>query len=174
MKTQTNLSKEEAFREIFTPDILSAADKILARYETKRASILEILRLLQEHYGFMSTEVQQAAAHYLELPEIDVLEVVTFYSLLYKRKKAKNILRVCHTLSCSLLGAEEIIQYLEKRLGVKTGELTPDGLFEIERAECLGACELAPMMQVNDGDYVGPLTREKIDELIARVRGGKG
>ena len=151
---------------IFTPDLKTKADVIVARYETKRASILEILRLLQEHYGHITLEVEEEVARYLEIPPIDVREVMTFYSLFYDKPKAKTRFHVCRTLPCMLRGGRSILKYFEEKLGIKAGERTPDGKFSLHTVECLGACEIAPMMQVNDVDYVGPLTKEKAEELI--------
>lgn len=155
--------------KIFTPDIQKQADAILVNYETKRASILEILRLLQEQYGYISLEIEEAVAKYLELPVIDVHEVVTFYTLFYRQPKAKTRFNVCRTLSCALLGGTDIIKYLEQKLGIKAGEKTPDGKFSLQAVECLGACEIAPMMQLNDNEYIGCLTKQKIDELIKKA-----
>ena len=151
---------------IFTTEIKSTADAIVARYETKRASILEILRLLQEKHGYITLEMEQAVAEYLEIPAIDVREVMTFYTLFYDKPKAQTRLNVCHTAACSLLGAEDIISHIEKKFGIKSGEMTKDSKFSLQRVECLGACEIAPMMQVNDHEYVGCLTKEKVDELV--------
>ncbi|HXV28627.1 MAG TPA: NADH-quinone oxidoreductase subunit NuoE [bacterium] len=153
---------------IFTPEIKTQTDAVVAKYETKRASILEVLRLLQDHYGYISTETEEAVAEYLGIPAIDVHEVITFYSLFYTRPKAKTRFHVCRTLACSLLGGKEIVKCLEKKLGIKSGEKTADGQFSLETVECLGACEIAPMMQLNDREYIGPLTEEKITELIEK------
>ena len=158
----------DRMNQIFTPQIQAKADALLAKYETKRASILEILRLLQEHYGFISLEAEEAVAQYLEIPAIDVHEVITFYSLFYRAPKAKTRFQVCRTLACVLLGGQEILKCLEEKLGIKAGEKTSDGKFSIETVECLGACEIAPMLQMNDDKYIGLLTKEKIEELISR------
>ena len=156
--------------QIFTPEIKKKADAILARYETKRASILEILRLLQEEYGHISLKAEETVAEYLEIPAIDVREVMTFYSLFYDKPKAKTRFHICRTLSCSLRGAEEMIRHLESKLGIKAGETTPDGKFSLHKVECLGACEIAPMLQLNDSEYIGPLTKEKVEELIKKTQ----
>ncbi len=152
--------------KIFTPEIKTKADTILSRYETKRASILEILRLLQESYGYISLEIEQAVAAYLEIPVIDVREVVTFYTLFYQKPKAKTRFNVCRTLPCMLAGGDQIIQYFEEKLGLKPGQMTADGEFGLQTVECLGACEIAPMLQFNDEEFVGYLSKEKIDEMI--------
>lgn len=155
-------------REIFTPQIKQQADVITARYETKRASILEVLRLLQQHYGFISREAELAVAEYLGIAPIDVHEVVTFYLLFYRKPKAQTRFHLCRTLACTLLGAREMVEYLEAKLGIKPGEMTPDGKFSIDTVECLGACELAPMLMMNDEKYIGPLSVQKLNELIKK------
>src|SRR5215211_5977892 len=151
--------------QTFTPEFKEKADKILNQYETKRASILMILRLIQEEYGHITREAEEEVAAYLQIPVIDVREVMTFYTLFYDKPKAKNRFAVCRTLSCTLLGAEDIIKYLETKLGIKAGQTGADAPCSISKVECLGACEIAPMLQYNDGPFYGNLTREKIDEL---------
>ncbi len=157
---------ENIMNKIFTSEIKQKADAILANYETKRASILEILRLLMEHYGHITLEAEEAVAGYLEIPAIDVREVMTFYSLFYNRPKAKTRFHLCRTLTCALTGGDAILRCLEEKLGIKAGGQTPDGKFSLHTVECLGACEIAPMMQVNDSEYVGPLTQEKVDKIL--------
>ena len=152
--------------KIFTPEIRKKADEIAARYETKRASILEILRLLQEHHGHISLEAEEAVAQYLGLPAIDVREVMTFYSLFYSKPRAKTRFHVCQTLSCALLGADKIVRSFEEKLGIKPGQMTPDGKYSLNVVECLGACEIAPMLQKNDSEFVGFLTQEKVEALL--------
>ena len=158
--------------KIFTAAIKEKADAIVARYETRRASILEILRLLQESYGHVSLEMEKAVAAYLEIPVIDVREVVTFYTLFYQKPKAKTRFNVCRTLPCMLAGGDEILKYFEEKLGLKPGQASGD--FSLETVECLGACELAPMLQFNDEEYVGWLTKEKVDEMIKTRCAPKG
>ncbi len=154
--------------KFFSGEILKKADEIAARYETKRAATLEVLRLLMERHGHITPEMEEAAAEYLGVPPIEVREVVSFYTLYHENPKAKTRFCVCRTLSCSLKGAEEVIGHIEKRLGIKPGETTPDGKFSLETVECLGACESAPSMQLNDDQYVGELTAEKVDEIIRK------
>ena len=137
-----------------------------ARYEVRRAALLEILHLMQETYGYISLEIEKEVAHYIGIPDIDVREVMTFYTLFYNKPKAKTRFNVCRTLTCDLLGANEIIRYFEQKLGIKSGEMTKDGQFSLHKVECLGACEIAPMLQLNDCGFVGNLTKEKVDKLI--------
>ena len=153
--------------EIFSkPSFKVKADDILSKYETKRASILEILRLIQEEHGHITLDDEHAVAQYLEIPVIDVREVMTFYTLFYDKPKAKTRFNVCRTLSCSLLSAEKIIHHFEEKLGIKCGQMTADKQYSLHKVECLGACEIAPMMQLNDEKFIGNLTKEKVTDLI--------
>lgn len=167
------MDKEKIINKVFTPEIREKADALLAKYETKRAPILMILRLLQNHYGYVSEESQKAVAYYLELPEIDVVEVMTFYTLFHDEPRAKTEFHVCRTLACNLFGATNIVKCFEEKLGIKSGCKTADGEFSLDEVECLGACEIAPMLQINGGEYVGKLTPAKVDQLIADAKSGK-
>ncbi len=130
------------------------------------------MRLIQDTYGAISGEAELEIAEYFQIPPADVRELMTFYSLFYSKPKGKCHIQICRTLSCTILGAEGLIQYLEGKLGIKCGETTRDGQFSLDQVECLGACEIAPMAQINK-DYAGPLTREKLAEVLARNYVGK-
>lgn len=150
----------------FTPEIKTKADVVTARYEVRRAAMLEILHLMQETYGHISLEIEKAVAQYIGVPDIDVREVVTFYTLYYQKPKAKTRFNVCRTLPCMLAGGDEILKHFDSKHGLKPGHCTADGQFGLQTVECLGACELAPMLQFNDDAFVGWLTKEKVDEMI--------
>lgn len=158
----------ELFNKIFTKEVLAKTDPLVAKYESRRAPMLEVLHHLQEHYGHISLEMEEATAEYLKVSPMDVREVVTFYTLYYTKPKAQVRFNVCRTLTCNLLGAEKIVKCFEKHLGIKSGEKTKDGKFEVKEVECLGACELAPMLQLNDDDYFGHLNEEKVAQLIEK------
>jgi NADH-quinone oxidoreductase subunit E len=143
--------------------------ELQATYPDKRGALLPVLRLAQETFGWISPEVEQHVAELFGLSPAHVHEVVTFYTLFFKRPVGRHVLSVCHNLSCALLGAEDVIAHLQERLGIEAGETTPDGQVTLLRVECLCACEVAPMMQVDD-DFVGPLTREKIDQVLEGLR----
>jgi len=160
----------DLFKKIFTVEVLAKTDPVVTKYETRRAPMLEVLHLLQEHYGHISLEMEEAVAEYLKVSPMDVREVVTFYTLYYTAPKAKVRFNVCRTLTCNLLGAEKIVKCLEKHLGIQSGEKTTDGKFEVKEVECLGACELAPMLQLNDDEYVGHLNEEKVAELLRQTK----
>jgi len=140
-------------------------DGILAKYPQKRAATLPILHLIQSEHGCLPQEVEHFVAGIVDVPPVKVREVIKFYTLFYEKKPGKYHFQVCRSLSCWLRGAPQIVQMLEDRLNLKSGETSEDGKFTITEVECLGACEIAPMLQLND-DYIGPLTRESLDELI--------
>ena len=150
-----------------TPEIQKKMEDIVSKYESKQAALLPILSLFQKEQGYIQPGVEKIAAEFLDLPVIKVEEVISFYTLYSKKHPGKAVIRVCQTTSCFLRGCEDVIRYLEKRLNIKSGEVTSDGKFGLNRVECLGACEMAPMMQIGD-KYVGPLTRGKVDEVLKK------
>jgi NADH-quinone oxidoreductase subunit E len=125
--------------------------------------------MAQDTFGYVSPEVEVYVAGLFELSPAHVHEVVTFYTLFFQQPVGRHVISVCHNLSCSLRGAEEVVAHLQERLGIAAGETTPDGRVTLLRVECLCACEAAPMMQV-DEEYVGPLDREGIDRVLAGLR----
>ena len=140
-------------------------DKIINKYEQKRVALLPLLRCIQEKEGLITPETEKNIAAYLGVPVVHVHEVVCFYHLLHQKRIGKCHFSVCQTTACALRGAEEVIGHIEQRLNIKPGETTPDGKFSLSVVECLGACELAPMMQCNK-EYKGFLDKKKIDEII--------
>lgn len=153
---------------MLTAEILSELDKITAQYEQKRAALLPVLHFIQEKEGLITPQAEQDIAQYLGIAPVQVHEVVSFYHLFHQSRKGKCHFSVCQTTACALRGAEEIIEYIEKKLNLKPGGTTPDGKFSLTVVECLGACEIAPVMQHNK-DYVGGLTKDKINEFIAKT-----
>ena len=153
----------------FSEAQLRRVRELQAMYPDRRGALLPVLRFAQEIFGWISPEVETYVAGLFELSPAHVHEVVTFYTLFLKKPVGRHVLSACHNLSCSLLGAEDVIGYLEERLGIGAGETTPDGRVTLLRVECLCACEVAPMMQVDD-DFVGPLTRARIDQVLEGLR----
>ncbi len=152
-------------QSLFTPELRKKADQICSNYPVKRAAALPVMRLIQDHYGSISSEAELEIADYFNIPAADVRELMTFYTLFYSKPKGKCHIQICRTLSCALRGAEDLIHYLENKLGIKTGETTLDNQFSLDHAECLGACEIAPMAQINK-EFVGPLTKEKLAQVL--------
>jgi NADH-quinone oxidoreductase subunit E len=143
--------------------------RILARYPNKMAACIPALHLCQEaNENWVSPEVIAFVAERLELPTSHVQGVVTFYTLFNQSKPGKHQVWVCHTLSCALRGADQIMAHCEKKLGVRCGETSKDGRVTLRSAECLAACGNAPMMQV-DKDYHENLSIEQVDRILDRL-----
>ncbi len=140
-----------------------------ADYPDRSSAILPALHILQEDQGYVTQEGMQEVAELLEMPCSDVGGVASFYTMFAKRPVGLYTLDVCKTLSCALLGAEHLVDYLSEKLGIKVGETTPDGLFTLRTVECLGACGNAPVMMVGD-TYYEDLTKEKLDGIIVDLR----
>ena len=145
------------------------AQKIVAKYDQKKAAMLTLLHLGQDHVGSVTEDVEAWVAKWTETPVVHVREVVTFYSMYHKNPVGKTHIRFCTGTSCVLRGSEKILDHLKKKLDIQNGEVTKDGKFSLEEAECLCACEVAPMMQV-EGPYHGNLTEEKIDQIIEKIK----
>jgi NADH-quinone oxidoreductase subunit E len=147
-----------------------AKDKIrlaALRYPDRRGALLPALQIVQEEQGHLSDQDLGAVAAELDVPEPDVYGTATFYSLLRRRPSGRHVISICHNLPCTLMGAEPLIEHLGKKLGVAEGEVTTDGRFSYRRIECIGRCDGAPAMLVDD-DYHGELTPEKIDALLEK------
>jgi len=150
----------------------SEIDRWIAKYpaDRKQSAVLAALREVQhENQGYLTTELMDAVAEYLEMPPIAVYEVGSFYSMLETEKCGRHSISVCTNISCMLNGSGEIMQHIEKKLGIKEGESTEDGRFHIKQEEeCLAACCGAPMMMV-DHVYHENLTPEKVDEILDKL-----
>ncbi|MFN8257138.1 MAG: NAD(P)H-dependent oxidoreductase subunit E [Bacteroidales bacterium] len=153
---------------IFREEILEKAQKIISRYPEgeHKSALIPLLHITQEENGgYLSVEAMDALADLLKIQPIEVYEVATFYTQFYLEKQGKFVIEVCQTASCAICGGEEIIEHLEKKLGIKTGETTHDGLFSLKSVECLGGCGWAPVLQVNT-EFHENLDIEKVDRLI--------
>jgi NADH-quinone oxidoreductase subunit E len=147
-------------------------EDILSRYPNKMAACIPALHLCQEaNENWVSEDVIAFVAKRLELSTAHVKGVVTFYTLFNQKKPGKHQVWVCHTLSCALRGAEDLVKHCEKRLGVHVGETTKDGKITLRTAECLAACGTAPVMQV-DKRYHENLTTQEVDRILDRLLAG--
>ena len=143
--------------------------ELLGRYPSRRAALLPALWLCQERYGWISAGVIEALAARLGESPAYVEGVVTFYTMYHTRPPARFVVQACETLSCAVCGGKELIHHLEQRLGIRPGERTADGVFQLVGVQCLGACGSAPVIQVND-DYYENLTVAKLDALLDELR----
>ena len=140
----------------------------VAKYpaEGKQSAVMACLAIVQEELGFISPDSEKLVAEYLSMAPIAVHEVTTFYNMYNQRPVGKYKLNVCTNLPCQLREGTQALAYLERKLGIKMGESTVDGLFTLQQSECLGACADAPVMLVNDFNMCSFMTNDKLDQLI--------
>ena len=155
-----------------SPALKKELKHLLAELPNKRAASVPLLLHIQEECGQIDPDAQEWMAEVLDLPLIKVREVVTFYSMLKERPVGRQHIRVCRNLSCTLTGAEDLIEHMTRHLGCRPGERTPDGEISWELVECLGACEMGPTIQW-DEEYIGNVDRKRFNELH-RCRGNGG
>lgn len=151
----------------FSKAARSEVEKILSRYPEKRAAMLPVLYLAEEEFGHISPEVERYVGELLEVPPVKVHEVMTFYTLIARKPRGKYHFQVCRGLSCDLKGCVKIMEYLAEKLNINPDETSEDLKYTLTPVECLGACETAPMMQLNE-DYFGDLSTEKIDDILKK------
>lgn len=153
-------------------DVTSEIDRLVAKFppQQKRSAVLGALTAAQhENNGYLTTPIMDAVADYLQLPRIAVYEVASFYSMYETGKVGRNSISVCTNVSCMLRGADRIVEHIERRLGITTGQSTPDDKFFLKQEEeCLAACCGAPMMQINH-KYYENLTPEKVDQILDSI-----
>ena len=157
----------------FSQVLVAKFDEIVSRYPSgkQKSALLPILHLVQAEYGWLSSPSMDKVAEYLGLQPIEVYEVATFYTMYFMRPQGKYVLEVCRTGPCCLVGAEKIMDYIEEKLGVKEGEVTPDGLFSWRGVECLAACGFGPVLQIGpEYTFYENLTNESVDKLIGDLR----
>lgn len=136
----------------------------------KQSAVISALRIIQTRYGWLSHEDISDVAHYLNMPEIAVMEVATFYNMFNLESKGKYQITVCTNISCMLRDSDEIVQHLEKKLDISFGEVTKDKKFSLKEGECMGACSGAPLCLINNHTMYEHLTIQKIDKLIASLK----
>jgi NADH-quinone oxidoreductase subunit E len=143
-------------------------EELVRRYPRKDAALLPVLHIVQRENGWIPAEAEAWVAATVGVPLLRVREVLSFYTLFRRAPVGRYVIQVCRNLSCFLAGSEEIIRHLEARLGVGDGGTTPDGRFTLSLVECLGNCDHAPCLMVNDDDY-GPVTKEMVDGILKRL-----
>lgn len=167
----TAKTQSKSLIDLITPEARSQIDRWVAKYppDRKQAAVMAALNIVQEQNGgWLSTELMDAVAEYLEMPPIAVYEVATFYTLYDLEPVGRHKIYVCTNIACMLCGSGVIVEHLEKTLGIKIGETTADGKFTLKEAECLAACAGAPMCLI-DKSYHENLTLEKVDRILAAL-----
>jgi NADH-quinone oxidoreductase subunit E len=147
---------------------LAELEKLGKRYPTREALLLPALWMVQQEHGWISQESMLYLAELLDVSPVRVYGVVSFYHMFHDRPPGRYNIQVCHTLSCSLRGAEAILSRLQEKLGIGHHEVTPDGRFMVTRVECLGACEHAPVCQINE-DFEFDLTPEQLEAKLEQL-----
>lgn len=142
---------------------------LMKDYPSTDALLLPALYIAQDEFGYLDDGALQYVADLLKAPRSKVFGVATYYTMYKTKPTGNHLIQVCTNLSCSLLGADHIVKYLENKLGIKVGETTPDNRFTLITVECLGSCGTAPMMQVNDAYYEN-LTEEGIDRILEELK----
>jgi NADH-quinone oxidoreductase subunit E len=156
-------------REIrFNDETMALVQKIIKRYPEGRhkSALIPVLHIAQAEFGgWLSAPTMDYVASILNIQSIEVYEVASFYSMFNLQPVGHCLIEVCRTSSCWLMGAEDVVRHIEKKLNIKNGETTTDGQFTLKTVECLGSCGTAPMMQVGH-EYHENLTLEKVDQLL--------
>lgn len=160
-------------KKILSENFYKELEKVKKRYPSdhKQAALLPALHMVQKEIGWVSGEAMDEVAAAIGIHPSVVREVVTFYTMYNLKPVGKYHLQVCTNISCSLMGAEELLAHLEKKLGIEAGETTRDNKFTITEVECLGACGTAPCVQIND-DYYENLNEDRLDGVLAELDHG--
>jgi len=154
--------------KLLSEKFYGAMKKLEPRYPTKVALLLPALHAAQDEFGWLSSEVMDEIAGYIEIHPAQVREVASFYTMYNLKPVGKTHFKVCTNVACTLRGADAIVAHCQKRLGIQVGETTPDRKFTLHEEECLGACGTAPVMMCND-DYFENLSIEQVDQMIDRL-----
>ncbi len=165
-------SKSKRAEIKFSEEAMKTAQKIISNYPEgkQKSALLPILHIAQAEFGgWLSPETMDYVASILKIKPVEVFEVASFYSMYNLKPVGKCVLEVCQTSSCWLNGAEDIVKYIEKKLSIKVGETSKDGMFTLKVAECLGSCGTAPMLQCG-ASYHENLTFEKVDQLLENYK----
>jgi len=157
----------------FTAERKQQFDELLTHYETKASALLPVLRIAQEQWGYLKPEVMDYVANLLELCPRHVREVASFYVMLKKQDMGKHCLQVCTNITCCMMGSDDLLKVIEEELGLSESmQLTADGQFSLMPVQCLGSCDTAPVVQVNE-DYYEKLNPEVFRSLLKKLKDGQ-
>lgn len=154
---------------IFSPRLAARFDRLVMLYPVKRSALVPMLLYAQDEAGYLSDAVIAEVAQRIGISELEVRNVVSYYSLLRTKPMGKYHVQVCTNISCMLRGGNELLEHCRKKLGVPNKGVTADGVFSLEEVECIGACSWAPAVQVNY-DFHENLTSESMDKVLADYR----
>lgn len=163
--------KNQSKADLLTDASLAEIDKWVAKYpsEWKQSAVMAALRIAQDQNGgYLTTEIMDAVAEYLDMRAIAVYEVATFYSMYEHKPVGRYKICVCTNISCMLSGSDQLVGHLKNKLGIDFGEVTADGKFSLKEVECLGACVNAPVIQIGN-EYYENLTPQKLDAILVNL-----
>jgi NADH-quinone oxidoreductase subunit E len=154
--------------QLVSAEAMQNIDHWIAKYppDQKQSAVMSVLHTVQEEHNHLTTELMNAVASYLDMPPIAVYEVASFYTMYEHKPVGRHLVNVCTNISCMLRGSAEVVNHLEKKLGITLGETTHDGRFTLRSVECLGACTTAPVMQVDNRHYHENLTPESAEKVL--------
>jgi NADH-quinone oxidoreductase subunit E len=156
-------------KTIFSPELAARFDRLVTLYPLRRSALIPMLLYAQDEVGYLSDEVIAEVAERIQIPELAVRDVLSYYSLLHTKPRGKYHVQVCTNISCMLRGGNELLEHCKAKLRIGNKETTPDGQFSLEEVECIGACSWAPAVQVNY-DFHEQLTPESMDKVLESYR----
>ncbi len=154
----------------FTDDEVQEIKRHIAKYPDRRSAVMPALWIAQEKFGWLSEEAMRLVAETIDMPYAQVYGVASFYTMYFKKQVPKHLIEVCTAFSCSITGGPEMTEYVKKKIEADERGFGKDGKIWVREAECLGACDTAPMCQITNRRYMHNLTEEKIDQLIEKLR----
>jgi NADH-quinone oxidoreductase subunit E len=159
---------------VFSDSMMQQMNEVVKKFpqDKEKSALIRILHIAQAEYGWVSVTVMNKIAEFLKIQAIEVYEVATFYTMFHLQPVGKHVLEVCRTGPCMLVGSDQLIEHIEKKLDIKVGETTTDGMFTLKTAECLGGCGYGPLLQCRN-KYHEHLSIEKVDALIEQYRNGE-
>ncbi len=154
---------------MLTENEIHEIEQEIKLYPVKSGACIDALKIVQEHRGWVSDECVKDIATFLEIPVEEVDGVATFYNMIFRKLVGRNIVLVCNSISCYIMGYESVYQHISKKLNIKFGETTPDNRFTLLPNSCLGDCDHAPAMMINK-DHYNKVSPEKIDEILEKYK----
>jgi NADH-quinone oxidoreductase E subunit len=149
-------------------DINLKTKQIVKKYKGDKSAIIAVLQDIQEAFNYLPKEALKTAAKAMNVPFTRIYEAATFYTAFSLKPRGKNVVRICKGTACHVRGASALQDKFERTLGIKPGEMTPDGKFSLETVNCVGACALGPVVVINT-DYYGQVTMSKVDKIIGKI-----
>ena len=164
---QVEIKQAKVKKIMFSEAAIKELEGIRAKYPTARGALLPAIYIAQREFGYLSPEAYEAVSAALGVPRAMVRGVATFYAMYKHKPMGKHIVQLCTNVSCMILGAEKLVDFLKNKYGLEPGGMTPDGRFSLVIMECIGACGTAPAMLVND-DFYEDLTEKSLEDILKK------